>query len=163
MTDSPSVPQRSPLLLLTSAAGGAAMVWFGLQKLGDPVAFLKAIHEYGIVPTGWPGVLNFLAVWIPALEVLGGLALVAGLARRPVAAVLSAMLVVFTALVAWRARGIHLEAGGSFCDVAFDCGCGTGEVFICTKLLENGLLLACCLHAALSARVRPFALGGEPR
>jgi hypothetical protein len=37
----------------------------------------------------------------------------------------------------------------AFCLVKFDCGCGSGEVFICRKLTENTLLIL--LSAWLSA------------
>ncbi len=151
--------KASPLLLLACLIGGGAMLWFGVHKLLDPVTFLKAMREYQIVPTSWPWALTFLAVWIPAIEILGGLLLILGLWRRPVAAVLSLMLIGFTAMVLLRALGIHDEQGGSFCEVCFDCGCGTGVVCICTKLAENAAMLICCLYAAFSRRRRPCSLG----
>jgi hypothetical protein len=58
---------------------------------------------------------------------------------------------VFTPLLMMRAFAL-LAAGKfpTFCAVKFDCGCGTGEVFICTKLAENVLLLAGALIVLLS-------------
>ncbi|MBC8327878.1 MAG: DoxX family membrane protein [Planctomycetes bacterium] len=154
------LPSRAgSLLLLACLAGGGAMVWFGLQKVGDPVAFLKAIREYGLVPSAWPLAMNLLAVWIPAIEVLGGLLLILGVWRRAVASTLALMLVLFSGAVVLRAIGLHQDLGGAFCDVQFDCGCGTGEVYICTKLIENSIMLLCCAYAAASKIVRPLSLG----
>ena len=147
------------LLLAASLIGGGGMAWFGLQKLGDPVAFLKAIREYHIVPSDWPVAVNLLAVWLPAIEVIGGALLILNLWRRGTALVLSSMLAAFTVAVTLRAVDIHGDIGGAFCDVKFDCGCGTGEVFICTKLVENLLLLLCCVYAAISKAERPLSLG----
>ncbi|RMH03266.1 MAG: DoxX family membrane protein [Planctomycetota bacterium] len=147
------------LLLLACLAGGGAMIFFGLKKAVDPVAFLKAVHEYGILPESAPRLLNLVAVALPAVEILGGLLLVLGIWRRAVAGTLALMLLLFTAAVLQRALGLHAEAGGPFCAVAFDCGCGTGVVRICAKLLENGFLILCCAWAALDRRDRPFALG----
>jgi len=51
------------------------------------------------------------------------------------------MLVPFTIVVFLRALDIQAAEAKPFCAVKFDCGCGTGEVFICSKLLENALQL----------------------
>ena len=51
------------------------------------------------------------------------------------------MLVPFTILVWHQALLLQALQGIPFCAVKFDCGCGTGEEFICRKLLENFLLL----------------------
>jgi hypothetical protein len=44
-------------------------------------------------------------------------------------------------LVFRRALAIQSAQAIPFCAVKFDCGCGTGEVFICRKLLENFLFI----------------------
>ena len=51
------------------------------------------------------------------------------------------MLAPFTVVVLQRALAMQAALAISFCAVKFDCGCGTGEVLICGKLAENGLLL----------------------
>ena len=35
---------------------------------------------------------------------------------------------------------LQAATGTPFCAIRFDCGCGTGEVVICPKLVENTLL-----------------------
>jgi hypothetical protein len=81
------------------------------------------------------------------------------------------MLLPFTALVLNRALAIQAAQGVAFCAVRFDCGCGAGEVFICHKLIENGvLLLASALLLATRAApwclcyhlVKPRWLGNQP-
>jgi hypothetical protein len=51
------------------------------------------------------------------------------------------MLVPFTLLVLHQALLLQAAQAIPFCAVKFDCGCGTGEEFICRKLLENFLLI----------------------
>ena len=51
----------------------------------------------------------------------------------------------------------RLIGSDSFCSVNFDCGCGTGVVFVCDKLAENcGLLLLSVV--AIVSRSRRFCL-----
>lgn len=151
-------PTRSWSLLVACLVGGALMIWFALQKLGDPVAFLKAVHEYRILPAAWPRAANLVAIWIPAIELAGGALLILGVGRRGVALALAAMLLTFTAAVAWRGFQLHGQLGGSLCAVKFDCGCGTGEVFLCAKLAENALLITCMGYLAWSRAERPWSL-----
>src|SRR5208282_3582201 len=82
-----------------------------------------------------------IAAALPWFEIFCGLLLLAGVAVRGTAVMLIVMLVPFTVLVFRRALAIQSALAIPFCAVKFDCGCGTGEVFICRKLLENFLLL----------------------
>ena len=74
------------------------------------------------------------------------------------------MLVPFTVVVLKRALAISDLQHIAFCAVRFDCGCGAGEVLICRKLVENGLLILLAilplvgLGRRLCAR---FSLAGE--
>lgn len=118
---------------------GGLMVYMGLVKALDPVSFLKLVREYDLVQT--PILLNAVAALLPWFEVFCGTMLLAGVAVRGTALMLLAMLVPFTVLVLKRALAIHAASTIAFCAVKFDCGCGMGEVFICHKLAENGLLM----------------------
>jgi uncharacterized membrane protein YphA (DoxX/SURF4 family) len=133
---------------------GALFIYTGLEKALDPVTFLKLVRQYDLVNT--PFLLNSIAASLPWFEVCCGALLVFGIAVRGTALTLVGVLVPFTAVV-WH-RALILEAAKliPFCAVKFDCGCGTGEVFICGKLLENfGLILLSCW--LLSGRGRQFA------
>ena len=148
-----TAPRKGPgtaLLLAVRLAVGGFMIYLGILKVTEPTEFLKAIHTYGMIPEEPPLLLNFSAVWIPAIEILGGLALILGVALRGAAVALGGMLAVFTAAVLVRGLQVQADEGRSFCEVAFDCGCGMGEVNLCMKLLENGALILGCVWIALS-------------
>jgi uncharacterized membrane protein YphA (DoxX/SURF4 family) len=118
---------------------GVLFIYTGWQKIWDPVTFLKLVRQYDLVQT--PFLLNSIAATLPWFEVFCGALLILGVAVRGTALTLVCVLVPFTAVV-WH-RALVLEAAKliPFCMVKFDCGCGTGEVFICTKLVENFLLI----------------------
>ncbi len=124
---------------------GFMFVYMGLMKAFQPVDFLKIVRQYGVLDH--PMLLNLVASALPWFEVFCGLLLVLGVAVRGAAVVLVAMLVPFTIMVLGRGMAIHEARGGPFCAIKFDCGCGTGEIFICRKIAENTLLtaLAVCL------------------
>jgi uncharacterized membrane protein YphA (DoxX/SURF4 family) len=119
---------------------GAVFVYLGLSKALHPAEFLKLVRQYDLVQNSLP--LNSIAAFLPWFEVFCGLLLLAGIAVRGTAVLLITMLVPFTVVVFRRALAIQAIQHIPFCAVKFDCGCGTGEVFICRKLLENFLLMA---------------------
>ncbi len=132
---------------------GALFVYMGLKKALNPAEFLNLVRQYDMVSS--PFLLNSIAAALPWFEVFCGLLLLAGIAVRGTAVVLVAMLVPFTLLILKRALAVAGAQGLAFCMVKFDCGCGSGEVLICQKLLENCLLtfLACWLIAGASRKL----------
>jgi uncharacterized membrane protein YphA (DoxX/SURF4 family) len=118
---------------------GAVFLYMGLNKALHPVEFLKMVRQYDIVQSSL--LLNSIAGALPWFEIFCGLLLLAGVAVRGTAVMLIVMLVPFTVLVFRRALAIQSAQHIPFCAIKFDCGCGTGEVFICRKLLENFLLI----------------------
>lgn len=134
---------------------GGLLVYMGLVKAMDPVGFLKLVRQYDLVQSAV--LLNSIAAVLPWFEVFCGALLFVGVAVRGSALVLLAMLVPFTALVLKRALALHAASTLAFCAVKFDCGCGFGEVYICHKLVENGLLMALSVWL-LTGRGRPLAL-----
>ena len=139
-----------PMLVARLVVGGT-FLWMGSQKIGDPVAFLKLIREYELVPEGMPWLLNTLAVGLPWVEVWCGLLLVLGVGLRGVGLTLAGLLAVFSTAILLRALSIQADEGLAFCAIAFDCGCGGGEEFVCSKLPQNAGLL---LLSLLAMRVR---------
>ena len=129
---------------------GLVLVWFSVQKLSDPAGFLKAIHTYEMLPEQPPWLLNIISIWIPWLELSTGLCIILNLARRPAALVSCAMLFIFTSAIVLRALEAHNNSGQAFCEIAFDCGCGTGVVNICTKLVENILMITATAFIAFT-------------
>jgi uncharacterized membrane protein YphA (DoxX/SURF4 family) len=121
--------------LLARWALGAYFVWMGWHKAMDPAGFLKLVRAYDLVET--PLLLNLIAAGLPWFEVFCGLLLVAGVFPRGAALLILAMLVPFTLAILRRALHLHETEGLPFCLIKFDCGCGSGEVFVCHKLPEN--------------------------
>ena len=142
---------------------GGLFVYMGMTKALDPVTFLKLVHRYQMVDS--PVLLNAIASALPWFEVFCGLLLLAGVAVRGAALLLALMLVPFTVLVLKRALGIAGTEGIPLCSVKFDCGCGTGEVFICRKVVENSLLLllSCWLMTGPGRRMAVrYSLARDP-
>jgi len=147
-------------LLLARLIVGAVFLYLGFNKALDPVGFLKLIREYQMLPDGYPVLLNSIAVFLPWLEILCGVLLLAGVGLRGSALLMLVMLVGFTGVIALRAVDIYGVQEIAFCAIKFDCGCGAGEVFICNKLLENtGLFLLTLL--ILFSQSRKFCLRGN--
>lgn len=132
---------------------GAIFVYVGIQKALDPVSFLKAVHGYGIITS--PTALNSLSLFLPWLEIVCGVALAAGWKWRSAAVLQLAMLIVFTGAIVVRAFAIHRASDLAFCAIRFDCGCGTGEVPVCVKLLENAGLIALAFWVTVFGRTKP--------
>jgi putative oxidoreductase len=94
----------------------AVFVVAGFGKIADPPGFAHEIHNYALVP----GVaINAMALVLPWIEIVCGLALFVGVARRSAARILGVLLVVFI-----LALSINLVRGRPV-----DCGCfGTSKV-----------------------------------
>ncbi len=124
---------------------GGLFIYMGLTKavFHDPADFLKLIRQYELVTSSF--LLNSIAAALPWFEVFCGLLLLTGVAVRGAALLLLTMLLPFTLLILKRGLAIAGAQALAFCAVKFDCGCGAGEVFVCSKLTENCLLiLVCC-------------------
>jgi uncharacterized membrane protein YphA (DoxX/SURF4 family) len=151
--------------LLTRWFLGGTFVYMGFTKALHPEMFLKLLRQYDL--TGNSFLLNSIAAGLPWFEVFCGLLLLAGIAVRGSSLLLLLMLVPFTFVVFKRALAVADLQHIALCAVRFDCGCGNGEVLICRKIVENGLLmlLSC---APLAGVGRPFAVrfslsdSGEP-
>lgn len=118
---------------------GFLFLYMGLSKAWQPVEFLKLVREYNVVQN--PLFLNSIAAMLPWFEMFCGALLVAGVAVRGAASMLLLMLIPFTVVVLQRALVLQTDLSIPFCAVKFDCGCGAGEVLICRKLIENGMLM----------------------
>jgi uncharacterized membrane protein YphA (DoxX/SURF4 family) len=145
-----------PLLVARVVVGGM-FIWTGISKILEPIDFLKLLLQYRVLPDDMPWVVNSLAVGLPYVEVVCGILLLAGVAVRGTSLLLLGMLVAFTAAVIWRALDFYAQGGVAFCSIKFDCGCGTGEQYVCMKLPENLLLILLSLIALLS-RSRRYCL-----
>lgn len=81
-----------------------------LPKIADPPAFAHLIYNYRLLPGG---LVNALALVLPWVELLAGLALILGVWKKEAAVVAAVLLLVFIVAI-----GINLVR-----DHAVDCGC----------------------------------------
>ena len=143
-------------LLLARIIVGFTFLYYGAEKIGDPVPFLNGLKGYDVLPLHPSWVINSLVVVLPWIEVMCAAALLSGIQLRSAALLTTAMLAMFTPLI--LKLGLSLVgtevAFESLCDVVADCGCGSGKVRICPKLASNCGLLALSLWALLSRATR---------
>ena len=113
---------------------GLVFIYAGYTKLRRPwYAFAGMIDNYGVVE---PSVSEMIARVLPPVEVMLGVALLAGLYRRISSAAAVVLLLPFFALMIWAyARGMKI-----------DCGCfGPGQMLGPRTILRDGVLLAASL------------------
>ncbi|NQT27541.1 hypothetical protein HQ585_19460 [candidate division KSB1 bacterium] len=136
---------ENPGYRLLTMGFGALLVFSSFDKIAHPVAFVEMVENYQVIGKS---LSLWVAVWIPATEILLGLMLIFGL---------------------WPAEGLLLNAGlmsGFFLLVSqaylrgldIECGCygGEGSTIGPFKILQNIVLAA--LSIWLWIRVRAFKL-----
>jgi len=134
-------PRRTGLALaalLARLTVGALFVIAGYAKIADPARFLKEVRAYELAPTS---ITNAMANYLPWLELIAALFLLACVFRREARWILLAMLAAFTV-----AKLIVFVQGKPI-----ECGCGGNLEFlkyifnnpqgIATNLALIGLLL----------------------
>jgi putative oxidoreductase len=89
---------------------GGLFIYASIDKIVNPHAFARIIHNYRLVPDIF---IYAMAITFPWVEMIAGLFLVSGIYKRTAAIVLSGMLLVFTIAIS-----INLIRG-----LKFDCGC----------------------------------------
>ncbi|MBU0742891.1 DoxX family membrane protein [bacterium] len=95
-------------LLLRFLIGGT-FVYASLDKILDPAAFAQAVSHYRILGAD---VLHPLALYLPWLELVAGLAMIMGFARRGAALLIALMTAMFmAAILAALARDLDISCG----------------------------------------------------
>lgn len=89
---------------------GMTFVYASIHKIEAPAEFAKVIYGYGLFP---PGIINLVAVFVPFLEVITGLAIILGIYPRAATVLVGVMLLLFIIAIS-----INLIRG-----YEFDCGC----------------------------------------
>jgi uncharacterized membrane protein YphA (DoxX/SURF4 family) len=103
------IMQSRWLSLLVRVILGMTFIYASWSKIADPPGFAEMIWNYRILPDLC---VNSVAIVLPWLELLSGLALISGLLRKGAALLVGTMLIVFIiALSADLARGIAIECG----------------------------------------------------
>ena len=132
----------APLVGLCRLVTGLVLLVAALSKIGEPSVFARQIAHYDVIPIGLE---NVIAITLPWIELVTGLALVLGVRARSGAWLATGLMVAFTLAVAQAvARRLDIE-----------CGCfGTTDATRVgtSKLLENLALTIASLIASLRAR-----------
>ncbi len=126
---------------MAQIAAGIIFLAAALPKIADLSGFAGSVHNFHLEPFIPMAATNLLAMTIPWVELVTGLALVSGVRPRAGAVVYTALLACFTiGVVAALARGL-----------SFDCGCfgraGSAPIGL-KKLAENGVMLVVGFLAA---------------
>uniref|UniRef100_A0A832I2D3 DoxX family membrane protein n=1 Tax=Eiseniibacteriota bacterium TaxID=2212470 RepID=A0A832I2D3_UNCEI len=135
--------RRPEVVRLARIAIGLVFIAAALGKIGDLPAFVVQLHNYRMVPV-WSE--HLLAITMPWIELVAGLALVLGVRARAGAVIVLALMAVFTVAVgsAW-ARGLD-----------FECGCfgkASASTIGARKFFENvGFTLLAAVAALRPAR-----------
>lgn len=97
------------LRLLLHFFFGGVFVYAGLLKVMDPISFLDDIRSFDLLGDPWAA---WLAMGLPWLEILAGLAVMSGFLRSGGMLILNGSLLVFLAaiLISWW-RGIDIRCG----------------------------------------------------
>jgi uncharacterized membrane protein YphA (DoxX/SURF4 family) len=140
-----SKPTRRLLRTLLCLLFGGIFLYAGALKASDPMTFLDDVRSFQILPDPYAA---WLALALPWLEILAGLAVITGLLRPGGLLTLNTLLLLFLGaiLLSW-ARGLDLS-----------CGCFGGDTAASdypTLLLRDLALLALGL-ACWKLRPKPI-------
>ncbi|OGF14681.1 MAG: hypothetical protein A2W00_03990 [Candidatus Eisenbacteria bacterium RBG_16_71_46] len=131
-----------PGIRISRIAVGLVMLAAALAKIGGPASFAAQIRHFRMLPDGPE---NLLAITLPWIELLAGLALVAGVRARAAAWLSLGLMAVFTLAVGQAlGRGLDIE-----------CGCfGTADASRVgtSKLLQNLAILVVAWIASQRSR-----------
>jgi len=89
---------------------GLTFIYASYHKILAPADFAKIVYGYDLFPSG---IINLIAIVVPFIELIAGLALVLGIYPRSAVLIINSMLVMFGIVLA-----INLIRGHEF-----DCGC----------------------------------------
>ena len=100
---------KGPLVILCRLVLGGVFIYASLDKIANPAEFAKAIGNYHVLPFGLE---NLLALFLPWLELLTGILLIAGIMVDGATILIISMNIVFIFAVSQAlARGISIECG----------------------------------------------------
>jgi putative oxidoreductase len=89
---------------------GLTFIYASIHKIVTPADFAKIVYGYDLFPAVF---INLIAIVIPFLELITGLALVSGLYPRSAAIIINALLLAYIIVLT-----VNLIRGHEF-----DCGC----------------------------------------
>jgi uncharacterized membrane protein YphA (DoxX/SURF4 family) len=100
---------KGPIILICRIVLGGIFIYASLDKIAHPAEFAKAIGNYHVLPFGLE---NLLALTLPWLELLAGVALITGVMINGAAIMVIIMNIIFIFAISQAlARGISIECG----------------------------------------------------
>ena len=100
---------KGPLVILCRLVLGGVFIYASLDKIANPAEFAKVIGNYHVLPFGLE---NLLALFLPWLELLTGILLIAGIMVDGATILIISMNIVFIFAISQAlARGISIECG----------------------------------------------------
>lgn len=143
----------TPLLALLRLVVGGVYVYAGGSKFFDLHAFAVIIEEFGIVPFG---LVPYVAVGLPVLEVLAGVGLAFNM--RGSLSAITAMTVMFLGVLGYAiAEGLVIADCGCFAPGELPDGYDDGSALKEAFIRDIGLLLACTVLCFSSYWRKRFA------
>ena len=129
---------------------GGTFVYASYNKILAPAVFAKIIYGYSLFPASF---INLIAIIVPFLELIAGLALIIGFYPRSAVLIVNAMLLAFI-----TALSINLIRGHEF-----DCGCfsinsSTQGIFAWQLIIRDFLILALGIHIFLYRYARKLCI-----
>ena len=91
-----------PVQIILRLALAAIFIYAAVPKLLHPDQFAENVLDFALLPAQWT---NLVAVWLPAFELLVGLALLAGIWIRAGALATATMTAVFLCALVWVQSG----------------------------------------------------------
>jgi len=125
---------------LVRATLGVLFIWASLDKILHPDQFAKIVYSYQVLPGE---VVNIFGIILPWLELICGVALIAGVMVRPAAVWIGALLVVFIIAVSIAlSKGININCG------CFSMSSQARQLGLTLLFQDIGMLLL-AIHAAV--------------
>jgi uncharacterized membrane protein YphA (DoxX/SURF4 family) len=123
---------------------GGFFIYASVDKILNPDAFAKIIHNYRILP---PEFINVLAIILPWVEIISGFSLIIGFKYRGANLIIMVLLAVFiVALTASLIRGLNIN-----------CGCfttsSTAKSDLLWRIIEDVFMLIGCILISLKHKI----------
>ena len=132
---------------------GIIFIYASYHKILAPGEFAKIVYGYGLFPSE---TVNLIAIIIPFIELISGIALIAGIYTRPAAIIIIGMLAVFITAIS-----INIIRGHEF-----DCGCFSSDTSQTANsawqtLGRNMIFMMLGIYIFLSGQDKSFNVEGK--
>jgi uncharacterized membrane protein YphA (DoxX/SURF4 family) len=131
---------------------GVIFVYASYGKILAPGIFAKILYGYELFPAV---LINLMAIIVPFLELVAGIALIAGFYPRSASLTVNAMLLVFITVLS-----VNLIRGHEFDCGCFSIGSDGQKTFVGPLIFRNVLILVLGLHVFFYRNTRKLCVMG---